>query len=132
MIAPAVDETLLKLLPPVLRAVVRALGFMRAKAWLGEYGGVNMHIRAGSAYTLQLSPDELARLRRALAPHLDSDERVCLPKADKLGNLVRNTLIRKERAHTSINALARRYSLSSRQIINICSEATDRRQFDLF
>ena len=129
---PLVDEAILKNLPPVLRAVVRSLGFTRAKAWLAEFGGVNVNIRAGSANTLQLSPDELFLLRRALAAHLDSDDRVWLPKADKLILMVRNTHIRKERSRTSINALARRYSLSSRQIINICNEANDDRQLDLF
>lgn len=128
---PVVDEELLKTLPPVLRAVVRALGFGRARAWLSDHGGVNVSIPAYRTHALGLEQDELARLRITLAPHLDAAGRCWMPKADKLFNRVRDAQIRKEHIHTSINTLARRHHLSSRHIVNICRDDDDR-QFDLF
>ncbi|MET2524629.1 DNA-binding protein [Ralstonia syzygii subsp. celebesensis] len=128
---PAVDEELLRTLPAVLRAVVRALGFGRARDWLTHHGGVNVSIPLYRSRALGLEPDELARLRAMLAPHLDSDGRCWLPKADKLFIRVRDAQIRRDRGNASINALARRHHLSSRQILNICREDDDR-QLDLF
>ncbi|KLT21374.1 DNA-binding protein [Ralstonia solanacearum] len=128
---PAVDEDLLRTLPPVLRAVVRALGYGRARDWLTHHGGVNVSIPQYRTHALGLEADELARLRTTLAPHLDSDGRCWLPKADKLFIRVRDAQIRKDRHNASINALARRHHLSSRQIVNICREDDDR-QLDLF
>lgn len=128
---PEVDEELLKTLPAVLRAVVRALGFGRAREWLADHGGVNVSIPTRRTQALGLEPDELARLRVTLAPHLDAAGRCWMPKADKLFIRVRDAQIRKDKSHASINALARRHSLSSRHILNICREG-DERQFDLF
>jgi hypothetical protein len=117
---PVVDEELLKMLPPVLRAVVRALGFGRARAWLTDHGGVNVSIPAYRTQALGLSSDELARLRLTLAPHLDSNGRCTMSKADKLFKLVRDAEIKRSRM--SINAQARHYRLSARQIVNIRRE----------
>ncbi|HTH40456.1 MAG TPA: hypothetical protein VL968_06680 [Rhodocyclaceae bacterium] len=128
---PSVDEELLKTLPAVLRAVVRALGFGRAREWLLDHGGVNVSVPAYRTQALGLEPDELARLRQTLKPHLDAAGRCWMPKADKLFLRVRDAQIRKDKTSTSINMLARRNNLSSRQILNICRE-DDERQFDLF
>ncbi|VVG72107.1 DNA-binding protein [Pandoraea apista] len=128
---PVIDEDLAKTLPPVLRAVVRALGFGRARDWLTHHGGVNVSIPLYRSRALDLEPEELARLRAMLTPHLDADGRCWLPKADKLFIRVRDAQIRKDRGHASINTLARRHHLSSRQILNICREDDDR-QLDLF
>lgn len=128
---PAVDEELLKTLPAVLRAVVRALGFGRAKEWLMEKGGVNVSIPAWRTQALGLTADELTRLRATLAPHLDAAGRVWMPKADKLFIRVRDAQIRKDRPAASIKMLAHRNRLSSRHILNICREDDDC-QFDLF
>lgn len=128
---PAVDEKLLKALPPVLAAVVRALGFARAREWLADHGGVNVSIPMYRTEALGLTPDELARLRVTLARHLDAAGRCWLPKADKLFIRARDAQIRKDRARYSINALARRNRLSSRHILNICREENDA-QYDLF
>ena len=50
---PAVDEELLRTLPPVLRGVVMALGFVRARLFLVQHGGVNVSIpRQHSALSL--------------------------------------------------------------------------------
>lgn len=128
---PSVDEELLKTLPPVLRAVVRALGFGRSREWLIDHGGVNVTIPTRRTQALGLEPGELARLRETLEPHLDAAGRCWLPKADKLFIRVRDAQIRQDRSNASINTLARRNHLSSRQILNICRE-DDSRQFDLF
>lgn len=128
---PAIDDGLLRTLPPVLRGVVMALGFMRAREFLGAHGGVNVSIPKHQSTALGLASDELARLRQALVLHMDAAGRVWMPKADKLFKRARDTQIRKDRANTSISALARAHDLSSKQICNICRE-TDERQFDLF
>jgi Mor family transcriptional regulator len=116
------DAEALPLLPPVLRGVVRALGFARAAEWLALYGGVNIVVPRYRASAIGLSAEELARLRKNLARHLDAQGRIWMPKADKLMIHVRNQVIRHERPHASIRVLARRYNLSSRQIVNICRD----------
>lgn len=131
LVWPVVDDELLRTLPPVLRGVVMALGFSRAREFLGAHGGVNVCIPKHRTAALGLEPDELARLRQALVLHMDAAGRVWMPKADKLFKRARDTQIRKDRTNTSISALARAHDLSSKQICNICRE-TDERQFDLF
>lgn len=131
LVWPAVDDELLSTLPPVLRGVVMALGFMRARNFLAHHGGVNICIPKQRTTALGLEPDELARLRQALVLHMDAAGRVWMPKADKLFKRARDTQIRKDRKTTSISALAREHDLSSKQICNICRE-DDERQFDLF
>jgi len=128
---PAVDDELLRTLPPVLRGVVMALGFVRARLFLVQHGGVNVSIPRHKTAALGLEQEELARLREALALHMDAAGRVWMPKADKLFNRARDTQIRKDRKNTSISALARAHDLSSRHILNICREDDDK-QFDLF
>lgn len=131
MVWPAVDEELLRTLPPILRGVVMALGFMRAREFLALHGGVNIVIPKQRTEALGLAPDELSRLRQALVLHMDAAGRVWMPKADKLFKRARDTQIRKDRKNHSIAALARAHDLSSKQICNICRE-TDERQYDLF
>lgn len=129
---PAVDDELLKVLPAVLRAVVRALGYARARDWLVDHGGVNVSVPLHRTEALGLEPEELTRLRVALAPHLDDNGRVAMPKADKLFQVARNAQIRKDRLNAaSLTTLARQHRLTSRMICNICRDADDR-QADLF
>lgn len=128
---PEIDDDLVKTFPPVLRSVIRALGFFRAQQWLSDHGGVNVSIPARRSHALSLEPDELTRLRITLAPHLDAAGRCWMPKADKLFIRIRDAHIKRERLTTSINTLARRHRLSSRQILNICREGDDC-QLDLF
>ncbi|MDR2014748.1 MAG: hypothetical protein LBP99_03885, partial [Azoarcus sp.] len=78
---PAVNDELLRTLPPVLRAVVRALGLMRAQEWLRDYGGVTINLPQYRTGALSLSPVELEAMRATLAPHLDADGRFWSPKA---------------------------------------------------
>lgn len=130
---PTVDAELLSLLPPVLKAVVRALGWSRAREWLKDHGGVNVPIPTYRTVALELEPDELARMRETLAPHMDAAGRVWMPKADKLLQLSRNECIRRGRSVESISQQARIYNLSSRQITNIRrADEADDQQFDLF
>lgn len=128
---PVVDEALLRSFPPVLHAVIRALGYTRAREFLQQYGGVNVFIPRHLSESFGLQPDELNRLRNTLASHLNDNGRVWMPKADKLIIRVRDTQIRRDKQYSSIRLLARQHNLSSRQIQNICREGDDR-QLDLF
>ena len=111
--------------PPVLRAIVRALGIVRAREWLCEHGGVNVVIPRYRTTALGLDSDEITRLRRELAPHMDAAGRIWLPKCDKLLRLARDVQMRHERGAASIATLARRYGISSRQVLNICRNDGD-------
>lgn len=128
---PAVDPELLRTLSPVLGAVVRALGFGRAKAFLAVHGGVNVNIPKFRSSGLGLESDELQRLRETLKPHMDAAGRVWMPKPDKLWIRVRDAQIKRDKYTASINGQARQYNLSSRQILNIRRDG-DERQIDLF
>lgn len=129
---PVVEEGVLRLLPPVLKAVVKALGYVRGREWLLDYGGLPVRIPHLKRTALDLAEGELARLRVTLAPHLDDDGRVCLPKADRLLRLTRNASIQAEKHHQSITAQARMYRLSTRQIVNIRRQDGDDQQGRLF
>lgn len=128
---PALDPELLKALTPITRAVVRALGYGRAREFLFEHGGVTCHIPMRKVQVLGLTEVELARLRISLAPHLDDNHQIDLPKADKLFQLARNAQIRQDRQRFSLSQLARANHLTSRHIQNICREE-DGDQFSLF
>nr|VFJ90852.1 MAG: hypothetical protein BECKLFY1418A_GA0070994_101336 [Candidatus Kentron sp. LFY] len=119
-------------LPPVLRAVVRALGFDRASKWLASQGGLDVTLPKYKTRALGLSDAELARLRLELAPHLKAGDRVTLPKPDKLFRRIRNERLRAERTRKTVSALVVSYGLTGRQIRNICREEADDRQFSLF
>lgn len=130
---PEVDPELLSTLPPVLRAVVRALGFQRAKDWLHLYGGININIPKQLERALDLEPDELARLREVLARHMDAAGRLWMPKADKLLRITRNQFIQRRKAVESIREQSRLYGLSSRMITIIRTEMDEEKeQLDLF
>lgn len=130
---PVVDAELLSLLPPVLKAVVKALGYQRARDWLDINGGVNINVPARKEEALGLAPDELTRLREALAPHMDAAGRVWLPKPDRLWKMVRNAAICSLSDQQSIREQALQYRLSSRQITNIRrAGGGDDEQMDLF
>ena len=129
---PADNEEMLRTLPPVLRAVVRALGLMRAQEWLRDYGGVSIILPQYRTDALSLTDAELQAMRETLAPHLDAAGRFWVPKADKIMIRARDEVIRRERPRTSIRVLARRYRLSDRQILNICREDDPGQQYVLF
>lgn len=129
---PDVDPSLLATLPPVLRAIVKALGFARAQEWLRDHGGVNVHIPIHKSPALGLTDLELWRLAQVLEPHLDSARRFWCPKADKLMMIHRNAAIIDNAHRESIARQARTYNLSSRQITNIRRMADSGVQVDLF
>lgn len=107
-------------LPPVIKAVTKALGLVRAKEFLVEHGGTNMNIPKYRTSNKGLSQEELEALNKHLANHMDYSGRIWLPKADKFFIYERNVQIRKDKENSSISELAKRYRLSSKQIMNIC------------
>lgn len=119
------DDDLLRALPPIVRAVVRALGFGRARIFLAENGGVSQYIPKLKAESLGLNSDELERLRIALAPHIDASGHIDLPKSDKLLQRARNAQIRYDRVRMSLRDLAQQNHLTARHIQNICREGED-------
>lgn len=130
---PDVPDAILRTFPPVLRAIVRALGICRAVQWLGDYGGIIIYVPMCKTSALGLSIDEYARLLSTLERHIDSQRRVCLPKADKILIMARNAQIRKDRHCLSLSKLARQNNLTRRHIINICQfDDDDAVQIDLF
>lgn len=124
---PEVDDELLQALPAVLRGVVKALGYGRALEWLRWNGGVERHIpaRLKHAGNLGLEPDELARLRITLVNHIDHENRVCVPKAEKIMLYMRNANIRLERATKSVRDLAIENRLTDRQVRNITRDGAE-------
>ncbi|CAD6876101.1 DNA-binding protein [Methylomonas fluvii] len=130
---PDVSHELLATLPPVLRAIVRALGYGRAQEWLRDWGGQVVNLPKYHTNKLGLSDEELQRLRAELAPHLDSNDRVSLPKIDKLWTRHRNALINANKDWQSAAQQARAYHLTVRMITNIRREGDgDERQMSLF
>lgn len=129
---PLIDENLLKQLPPVLRAVVKALGFSRAKEFLDEYGGILLYVPKKKNAMFCLDTHETQRLLILLEPHLDSFRRISFPKPDKLFIFARNLQIRIDKQKCSITNLARKNKLTTRHIMNICRDDESSPQFDLF
>lgn len=121
---PAVDEEVLRAFPPVLRAIVKALGFGRAGQFLNAHGGTNPNLPHVKNTWLGLDGAELARLRITLKPHLDYANRVSLPKPDKLFSHMRNQQIVRNMHKQTINTQVREYKLTNRQIMNIRRQLT--------
>lgn len=122
---PDVPDNILKMLPPVLRAIVRALGISRATCWLKTYGGIYIYLPKIAAYALELTREEIIRMQIALEPHVSAKRIVTIPKADKILAHIRNEQIRADRKNLSLSALARRNNLTTRHIINICNSKPD-------
>lgn len=118
---PEVDEEVLQKLPSVtvLRAIVKALGFGRAIAFLREYGGIPFNLPVIKNSKMGLMPDEIARLRITLKPYMDIKHRIALPKADKLLAHIRNQEIINHRESESLITQALKYNLTTRQVINL-------------
>ncbi|WP_310609831.1 DNA-binding protein [Limnohabitans sp.] len=120
---PQVDDELLRTLPPVLRAVVRALGFGRARDFLERQGGAPIWVPAHKKAAWGLTPGEMDRLRHVLQPHLNETRRITLPKVDKLFLKYRNEQIVRERGARSVRAIAQAHALTMRQVTNIFRQA---------
>lgn len=116
---PRVDEDALRTLPPVLRACVKALGWGRARDFLGLFGGQVVFVPEGKATAMGLSAGELQRLRHVLAPHLSHTRCVAMPKADKLFLKWRDEEFARDMHHMSTSELARKYKLTTRHVLNL-------------
>lgn len=116
-----INQRLISSLPPVLKAVVMALGLGRARVFLIEHGGVNINIpKFRVDNSLGLNENELASMNKYLECHMNENGRLWLPKVDKLFIFERNIQIIKDKSNLSIHGLAKKYNLSSKQIMNIC------------
>lgn len=116
------DETArLRELPPVLRGIVRALGWERATDWLREHGGLVKRIPQARSHALGLSIDELQRLNDELSTHLEYNtaRRIALPKVDKLYLQLRDARIRRAASSRSIGAIAKEHRLTTRRVQQI-------------
>ncbi len=120
---PQVDDELLRTLPPVLRAVVRALGFGRARDFLERRGGAPIWVPSLKQAAWSLTPDEMNRLRLALEPHLNETRRITLPKVDKLFLKYRNEQIARDRGERTVRDIAQAHALTTRQVTNIFRQA---------
>jgi hypothetical protein len=127
---PQVSSEFLDTLPPVLRAIVRALGFPRAVEWLRDHGGISLYVPLVCG--LGLDKAEVTRMRYALRNHMDELGRVTLPKSDKLLNHFRDRQIREERRRSKLVTLALRYHLTTRQVQNICNKDDSDPNLSLF
>lgn len=116
---PRVDDDALRTLPPVLRGVVRALGWGRARDLLTRLGGQAVYVPAVKTSALGLCADELQRLRLTLEPHLSSSRVVALPKADKLFLRWRDEQFARDMHNMSNVELARKYRLTTRHVLNL-------------
>ena len=136
------DPKLLASLHPVLRAIVVALGIARTEAFLMRHGGTFVKLPKTDGRRLDLSDKELAALRhqlhqarldKHLPSHLSHDDCISLPKADKLFLKYRNDEMRLLRGQqVTLNQLAVRFNLTSRQVQNILRGGERVEQGDLF
>lgn len=117
----AIDE---RLLPPVTRRIVGAIGVAATMKLLKARGGIRLWLPKNSEnseiLTELLGPQLAAQLVEAFP-----DERVIkMPKADKLLAQIRDDAIRAQYAKGDSQAvLAIRYDLTDRQIENIVKSA---------
>ena len=120
---PRVDDEAMCRLPPVLRAVVRALGWGRARDFLLNHGGLMVRLPMAAPKDdrlwLGLTGAEVQRLLVTLAPHLMTGQLLSLPKADKLFAQWRNEEFARDMHNLSIRDLARKYKITSRHVLNL-------------
>lgn len=119
---PEVDDEVLKQAPPVMRAIVKALGFGRASEFLQQHGGLPFMLPKVKETKRGLMADEIQRLRITLLPFLNARNMVDLPKADKLLSHMRNQEIMSHKDKESITQQARKYNLTKRQVQNLRNE----------
>lgn len=121
---PTIDE---RLLPPVARRIVAAIGVAPALKLLRARGGVRLWLpkhgdRSGVLQDI-LGRDHTAQL---LAAFPDADV-ISLPKADKLLAQIRDAAIKAEHgAGDSLPKLALRYDLTERHVLNIVQSESRR------
>lgn len=119
------------LLPPQMRQLVRLIGMAHTLALLAKRGGTTLRIpvQAEESVVLRdiLPMAAIVKLCAALP-----GQRIELPKMDKIVTQIRNRAMQNERQQLSAARVALKYSLSRRQVINICRPVADDRQVDLF
>jgi hypothetical protein len=106
-------------LPPQARRLVRVIGLPGTMRLLRAFGGgrINVPLTADGAVTLRavLTDAELA----ALAASVFAGERLELPTLDKLVRQVRDAQIRADLQRQPLDAVARQWGLSRKQVKNI-------------
>ncbi len=122
--APAtfpIDE---RLLPPVTRRIVAAIGVAGAMRLLKARGGIRLWLPKNGDRSDVLNDilgKELAAQLLAAFPDADV---ISLPKADKLLAQIRDAAIRREHdAGDSMAVLALRYELTERHVLNVVQSA---------
>ena len=117
----AIDE---RLLPPVTRRIVAAIGVAGTMRLLKARGGIRLWLPKNGDRSNVLQ-DILGREHTAqlLAAFPDADV-ISLPKADKLLAQIRDAAIRSEHdAGDSLAVLALRYDLTERHVLNVVQSA---------
>ena len=122
-------------MPPILRGIIKALGLKKAQILLMRFGGTTIVVPKTHSKKLGLSEEDLQALHSQLKPHIIND-RITLPKVDKIFIGLRNLEIINARKDKSLTELASEFGLCVRHIQNICrkddSGQTDLFQVDLF
>jgi len=110
-----------KQLPPQAKVIVNLIGIEDAWTLLSDRGGKEITVPLGErtgAYLHQLLPESSAA---ALIKRF-AGMRLTLPKTDKIVIQIRNHRIYQAKAHGATTThLARRYQLTKRSIILICT-----------
>lgn len=106
-------------LPPQARQLVRIIGLPGTVRLLRAYGGgrINVPCSAQGAVALRavLTDSELA----ALAGSHWAGQRLELPTLDKIARQVRDAQIRDDLTHMPLDAVARAWGMSRKQVKNI-------------
>jgi hypothetical protein len=124
------DEELLKKLPPVLKIIIKTLGIKRGKEFLLQHGGRTVYFAKISTDNLNLSCEELTALNSALHIFLNADNKITLPKADKISIHFRNIEIRQKKSTHSLTELAAMYHLTTRHISNIIKNKSGKKRIN--
>lgn len=118
-----------KRLPPQAKAIINLIGIEEAWTLLSDRGGQEIQIPVGGrsdTYLHQLLPESSAE---ALITRF-AGTRLTLPKTDKIVIQIRNHRIYQAKAHGATTThLARRYQLTRRSIILICTRMDAGSQF---
>jgi hypothetical protein len=128
------DNIDVRLLPPQMRFLVEIIGLPETIVLLKNKGGMLLQIPKGErdveSYDLYeiLSAESIQKLCASRF----ADERVTLPKVDKILDQIRNIEIRNSKPTTTRAQLAKKYNLSFRQIQRLWNTAVDNSNLDLF
>lgn len=124
-----VDPTLL---PPQMRRLVECIGLPETLRLLMARGGTFVYMPVSADSETPLTTVLSRRSIAALAGSSLAGQRIELPKADKITKQLRNIALRAERRNASAAAVALRYNLTRRQVINLTHATNDNPTPDLF